>query len=76
MKQMEAQLEKQLEKQWEEESAINEDDIAVSLLGWFGGAVKAGVASVTGYATQDETVTGENTNWQDHWESSISDNEE
>jgi hypothetical protein len=38
--------------------------------------VKAGVASVTGYATQDETVTGENTNWQDHWESSISDNEE
>jgi hypothetical protein len=72
MKQMEAQL----EKQREEESAINDDDIAISLLGQFSGAVKAGVASVTGYATQDETVTGENTNWQDRWESSISDDEE
>jgi hypothetical protein len=72
MKQMEAQL----EKQREEESTINDNDIAISLLGWFGGAVKAGVASVAGYATQDETVTGENTNWQDHWESSISDDEE
>jgi hypothetical protein len=72
MKQMEAQL----EKQQEEESAINDDDIAISLLGQFGGAVKAGVTSVTGYATQDETVTGENTNWQDHWGSSISDDEE
>jgi hypothetical protein len=72
MKQMEAQL----EKQREEESAINDDDIAISLLGQFGGAVKAGVASVTGYATQDETVTGENTNWQDRWGSSISDDEE
>jgi hypothetical protein len=72
MKQMEAQL----EKQREEESTINDDDIAVSLLGWFGGAVKAGVAIVAGYATQDETVTGENTNWQDRWESSISDDEE
>jgi hypothetical protein len=38
--------------------------------------VKAGVASVAGYATQDETVTRENTNWQDRWESSISDDEE
>jgi hypothetical protein len=38
--------------------------------------VKAGVAIVAGYATQDETVTGENTNWQDRWESSISDDEE
>jgi hypothetical protein len=72
MKQMEAQL----EKQWEEESAINSDNIAISLLGRFGRAVKAGVASVTGYATQDKTVTRENTNWQDHWESSISDDEE
>jgi hypothetical protein len=72
MKQMEAQL----EKQREEESAINDDDIVVSLLGWFGGAVKAGVASIAGYATQDETVTGEKTHWQDRWESSISDDEE
>ena len=72
MKQMEAQL----EKRREEESAINDDDIAISLLGRFGGSVKAGVASVAGYATQDETVTRENTNWQDRWESSISDDEE
>jgi hypothetical protein len=72
MKQMEAQP----EKQQEEESAINDNNIAISLLGRFGGAVKAGVTSVAGYATQDETVTGENTNWQDRWESSISDDEE
>jgi hypothetical protein len=72
MKQMEAQL----EKQREEESAINDDNIAISLLGWFSGAVKAGVASVAGYATQDETVTRENTNWQDRWESCISNDEE
>jgi hypothetical protein len=38
--------------------------------------VKAGVASVTGYATQDDTVTGENNNWKDNWESSISNDEE
>jgi len=72
MKQMEAQLEKQRAA----ESVTNDDAIAVSLLGRFGGAVKAGVASVAGYTTQDETVTGENTNWQDRWESSISDEEE
>jgi hypothetical protein len=38
--------------------------------------VKARVASVTGYATQDDTVTGEHNNWQNNWESSISDDEE
>jgi hypothetical protein len=66
------QMEEQLNKQRVEEATATDDDIAVSLLGRFGGAVKAGVASVTGYATQDDTVTGENNNWHDNWESSIS----
>jgi hypothetical protein len=70
------QMEEQLNKQQVEEAAATDDDIAVSLLGQFGGAVKARVAIVTGYATQDETVTGENNNWQDNWESSISNDEE
>jgi hypothetical protein len=70
------QMEEQLDKQRVEEAAATDDDIAISLLGRFGSAVKAGVASVTGYATQADTVTGENNNWQDNWESSISDDEE
>ena len=69
-------MEEQLNKQRAAESTAKDDEIAISLLGRFGGAVKAGVASVTGYATQDDTVTGENNNWQDSWESSISDDEE
>jgi hypothetical protein len=70
------QMEEQLDKQRAEEAAATDDDIAISLLGQFGGAVKARVASVTGYTTQDDTVTGENNNWQNNWESSISDDEE
>jgi hypothetical protein len=70
------QMEEQVDKQQAEEAAATDDDIAISLIGQFGGAVKARVASVTGYATQDDTVTGEYKNWQDNWESSISDDEE
>jgi hypothetical protein len=53
-------------------------DTGVTFLGHFDGAVKA-VASTTGFGTneaiQDSTVNGED-NWQDSWESSISDSEE
>ena len=67
-------MEEHFEKQKREEAAATvNDDISVSLLGRFGGAVKAGVASVTGYATQDDTVTGEENAWQNSWDSPISD---